>query len=52
MIAYGTQRALRTLPDAIAEKTARQWENFPDLADKHFRQLKTILGEEEPDYRD
>jgi ribulose-5-phosphate 4-epimerase/fuculose-1-phosphate aldolase len=52
VIAYSTQRALRTLSDDVAEKTARQWESYPDSAGKHFRELKAILDTEEPDYRD
>jgi ribulose-5-phosphate 4-epimerase/fuculose-1-phosphate aldolase len=51
VIAYSTQKDLKVLSDEIAEKTARQWENFPGLANKHFRELKAILDAEEPDYR-
>lgn len=50
--AYMTRRELRVLSDEIAEKTARQWENYPGLDDSHFRELKAILDEEEPAYRD
>ena len=52
VIAYGTQKELKILSDEIAEKTARQWEDFSGLANKHFRELKAILDEEEPDYRE
>lgn len=52
VIAYSTQKDLKLLPDEVAEKTARQWEAFPNFAAKHFRELKAILDEEEPDYRD
>lgn len=48
--AYMTGRPLRILPDDVAKRTARQWQEFP-LADKHFRALQAILDEEEPDYR-
>lgn len=48
--AYMTGQPLRVLPDDVAERTARQWEELP-VADKHFRALQAILDEEEPDYR-
>lgn len=48
--AYMTGQALRVLPDAVAEKTARQWEELT-VPDKHFSELQKILDEEEPDYR-
>lgn len=48
--AYMTGRPLRVLPDDVAERTARQWEELP-VAGKHFRALQAILDEEEPDYR-
>lgn len=48
--AYMTGKPLRVLPDDVAERTARQWEEFQGC-DKHFRELQTILDEEEPDYR-
>lgn len=51
VIAYMTQKPLRILPDEIAEKTAQQWDNFPGYL-HHFNELKVILDEQEPDYRD
>ncbi len=48
--AYTTGQPLRVLPDDVAEKTARQWEEHPG-AEKHFRELMAILDKEEPDYR-
>ncbi len=50
--AYGTGRKLRIASDEVAEKTARQIEEYPEFADRHFAALKAILDEEEPDYRD
>lgn len=50
--AYITQKELRVLSHEIAENTARQWEDYPNLCEFHFRELKAILDEEEPDYRD
>lgn len=48
--AYMTGKPLRVLPDDVAERTARQWEEF-HAYEKHFSELEKILDEEEPDYR-
>src|SRR5262249_16669508 len=50
--ALSTGRKLRIAPDAIAVKTAQQWQDYPGLGENHFRALKHILDEEEPGYRD
>jgi len=50
--ALSSGRELRVVFDAIAEKTAQQWEEMPWMADAHFDALKRILDEEEPAYRD
>lgn len=50
--ALSSGRELNVASDAVAEKTAQQWENYPGLGEKHFQALKDILDEEEPDYRD
>ena len=47
-----TGKELRVATPEVAEKTARQWVEYPSLAENHFRALKEILDEEEPDYRD
>lgn len=49
--ALQTGRPLRVLPDAIAEKTAREWETYPGFADAHLRELKAILDAEGSDFR-
>ncbi len=36
-------------PD-VAEKTARQWEEYEAIADKHMTAIRDILDEEEPEY--
>jgi ribulose-5-phosphate 4-epimerase/fuculose-1-phosphate aldolase len=51
LTAYMTGRPLRVLSDEVAEKTARQWEEFNDLGEHHFRELRTLLDQEAPDYR-
>lgn len=50
--ALQTQQPLSVLSDEIAEKTARQWESYEGSAEAFFRDIKTILDRDEPDYRD
>lgn len=48
--ALWTGRPLRVLPDEIAEKTAREIEDYPGQADRHFAELRAILDEEGSTY--
>lgn len=48
--ALQTGRPLRVLPDAIAEKTAQEWEAYPGFAQAHLRELRAILDETDPGY--
>jgi len=48
--ALQTGQPLRVLSDQIAEKTAREAENYPEQADKHLSQLKAILDDEGSNY--
>lgn len=50
--ALSTGRPLRVLSDEIAERTARQWEEYGPFADHHFGELLALLDRDEPDYRD
>jgi len=50
--AYMTGRPLRYLSDEIAEKTARELEDYPGSEQRHFDDCREILDREEPDYRD
>jgi ribulose-5-phosphate 4-epimerase/fuculose-1-phosphate aldolase len=50
--ALQTGRPLRVLPDAIAEKTAQEWEAYPGFADAHLSELRAILDREDPSYAD
>ncbi len=52
MTAYASGRELRIVSDQVAEKTARQIEEYPEFCERHLAALKAILDEEEPDYRD
>lgn len=49
--ALATGRPLRIASDEIARKTARQWLDYPDFAEKHFAALRGMLDEEEAGYR-
>ncbi|MBT4519575.1 MAG: hypothetical protein HOC23_06185 [Halieaceae bacterium] len=43
---------LNVVSDKVAEKTARQWENYPNAAQKHLSAICAVLEEEEPEYRE
>ena len=45
-----TGRPLRVLSDAVAEKTAQEWEDYPGFADAHLREIKALLDEEGASY--
>lgn len=49
--ALSTGRPLRIADDMVARKTAQQWLEYPDFANRHFAALKQILDQEEPEYR-
>jgi ribulose-5-phosphate 4-epimerase/fuculose-1-phosphate aldolase len=51
MIAYASGRKLRIVPDAVARLTAKQWLDYPHLAEDHLSEVKAILDREAPDYR-
>ena len=48
--ALQTGRPLRVLSDEIAEKTAREWEDYPSTAPQFLRDLRAILDDEGSDY--
>ncbi|MCZ8336294.1 MAG: class II aldolase and adducin N-terminal domain-containing protein [Rhodobacteraceae bacterium] len=48
--ALQTGRPLRVLPDAIAEKTAQEWEAYPGFAEAHLRELRALLDAESSGY--
>jgi ribulose-5-phosphate 4-epimerase/fuculose-1-phosphate aldolase len=51
IIALSTGKELNVIPDEVARRTAQQWQEYPDFANLHFAELKRILDEEEPGYR-
>ncbi len=48
--ALQTGLPLRRIPDHIAEKTARELEDYPDQDTRHLEELKAILDAEGSDY--
>ena len=48
--ALQTGRPLRVLSDAVAEKTAQEWESYPGFADHHLREVKALLDAAGSDY--
>ncbi len=48
--ALQTGRALRVLPDDVAEKTAQEWEAYPGYAEGHLHEIKAILDSRGADY--
>jgi ribulose-5-phosphate 4-epimerase/fuculose-1-phosphate aldolase len=48
--ALSTGRELNAASHEVAEKTARQWEDYPDFADKHLSAIRAVLDREAPDY--
>jgi ribulose-5-phosphate 4-epimerase/fuculose-1-phosphate aldolase len=49
--ALWTGRPLRVLSDAIAEKAASEMDDYPGQAERHLSELKAMLDEQEPKYR-
>jgi len=48
--ALWTGQELRVISDEIAEKTAREIEDYPGQAERHLNELKAILEDEKSDY--
>ena len=48
--ALQTGQPLRVMPDIIAEKTAREWEDYPNFAQAHLREIKALLDVQSPEY--
>ncbi|WP_225028884.1 class II aldolase and adducin N-terminal domain-containing protein [Xinfangfangia pollutisoli] len=48
--ALQTGQKLRHLSEEVAEKTAREWEDYPGAADFHLREIRAILDKDAPDY--
>ena len=50
VLAYSTGRPLNVMPHDLAERTAQDWENYPNYAAAHFGEMKQILDASSPDY--
>ena len=48
--ALQTGQPLRVLSDQIAEKTARELDDYPGQAEAHLSQIRRILDRDDPDY--
>ena len=54
LTALMTGKPLRIVSHEVAEKTARQWDDYQNhsrFAEVHLRELREILDREEPDYK-
>jgi len=52
MLAYASGQPLGIMSDEIAERTARGWRDYNDMAFAHFDALKAVLDIKDPSYRD
>jgi ribulose-5-phosphate 4-epimerase/fuculose-1-phosphate aldolase len=51
VLAMSTGRPLALVDHETALKTRDQWESYPDLARDHFREIKRMLDDIDPTYR-
>jgi len=49
VLASGREPAI--IPDDVAEMACEQWHEYPGFSNYHFNELKAILDEEEPAYK-
>jgi ribulose-5-phosphate 4-epimerase/fuculose-1-phosphate aldolase len=52
LTAYATGKELRVVSDAVARQTVADWESFPGMQERHFAELRAMLDELEPGYKD
>jgi ribulose-5-phosphate 4-epimerase/fuculose-1-phosphate aldolase len=50
-LAYSTGQRLNVMSAAVAERTARGWEQYKGAAVAHFEEMKRILDARDPSYR-
>jgi ribulose-5-phosphate 4-epimerase/fuculose-1-phosphate aldolase len=50
VLAYSTGQPLNIMSDELAEATARDWEDYPDMAQAHFDELKQGLDIKDASY--
>jgi ribulose-5-phosphate 4-epimerase/fuculose-1-phosphate aldolase len=51
MLAYSSGQPLNVMPDDLAAKTAKGWEDYRGQAFAHFEALKGMLDRKDPSYR-
>jgi ribulose-5-phosphate 4-epimerase/fuculose-1-phosphate aldolase len=51
-LAYSTGQRLNVMSPAVAERTARGWEQYKGAAFAHFEEMKQTLDVRDPSYRD
>ena len=51
VLAYQTGQKLHEMSDAVAEKTAQEWENDREQFLAHFEEMKLILDDIDPSYK-
>ena len=52
MLAYASGQKLNIMKPDLAEKTARDWEDYGDSAFAHFEQMKRQLDKKDPSYKE
>ena len=52
VLAYSTGRPLNIMSDAVAEKTAQEWEEYAGQSLAHFEAMKEMLAEQDPGFTD
>ena len=52
VLAYSTGRPLNVMPHELAERTAKDWEEYPSYADAHFAEMKALLDAKDASYSD
>jgi ribulose-5-phosphate 4-epimerase/fuculose-1-phosphate aldolase len=50
VLAYSTGQKLNVMSDAVAERTARDWDLYSDSAFAHFEEMKKVLDRKDPSY--
>ena len=50
ILAYSTGQPLNVMSDALAARTAQDWEDYSDMSEAHFNELKLLLDEHDPLY--
>jgi ribulose-5-phosphate 4-epimerase/fuculose-1-phosphate aldolase len=50
ILAYSTGQPLNVMSPALAERTARDWEDYSGMSFAHFAELKRILTASDPSY--